>query len=310
MKDKLSNFSKGTALLLMSATSLFGAYGDNGDDSRHERNDSCCPQSCGCCQKCCPPKDPCANCAQLWPTGGPDWIITPNAGPCVANSCQMFITAEFIYWAIREDNLGFAFTNVPSSVATGLTTPTTKRGSVEHPDWNMRPGFKVGIGWMSDCDGWDLYLNYTWLRTRSTRESVSTPSDDRIINDMNWTTQSTGQNSLSTSRFGSISRMTGAWEHDLNVLDLELGRNFFISECLHLRPHFGFKGSWRKQSMDVTATGTSDSSSSPVDVAANSRNRIDNWGFGVRAGLDTAWHFTRCFSLVGEAAVAAQWGKI
>ena len=171
----------------------------------------------------------------------------------------------------------------------------------------MRPGFRVGLGWMSCCDGWDLHLNYTWLRTRGTREAIVPPTnDDRIINQMGWVTQATGTPQLC---FLSIERMTGKWQQDLNVLDLELGRNFFISECLFLRPHFGFKGTWTKQKMDVFAEGLLDNSSVVIDMHAFSDNKMDKWGFGIRTGLDTAWHFTRCFSMIGEVAISGLWGR-
>ena len=102
MKETMKNISKGAALLCMSTLPLFGALHEDQGSSEHESD-------CSCCQKCCPPKDPCANCAQLWPSGGPETIVTPNAGPCVDNSCNMFLTAEFIYWVIRQDHMGFCF---------------------------------------------------------------------------------------------------------------------------------------------------------------------------------------------------------
>ncbi len=34
---------------------------------------------------------------------------------------------------------------------------------------------------------------------------------------------------------------------------------------------------------------------------------MDYWGIGIRAGLDSAWHFTKSFSFVGQAAITALW---
>lgn len=36
-------------------------------------------------------------------------------------------------------------------------------------------------------------------------------------------------------------------------------------------------------------------------------NQITSWGLGIRGGLDTSWHFTRSFSIVGNMALAALW---
>ncbi|NGX38104.1 MAG: hypothetical protein K1000chlam2_01275 [Chlamydiae bacterium] len=268
--------------ILLTMTSGFAA----------EQNESCAPDPC--CPPPCPPKDPCAKCAQLWPTCGPDWIITPNAGPCVSNGADIFITTEFIYWTVRQDSLGFAFSN---QQVTGAITNGTEKGSVFHPDWRLEPGFKVGIGMMFDCDGWDLYANYTWLRTRNTKES-KIPKGNLTLTNLGWIT-SFGQ--LLTS----VEKTSAEYEHDFNVIDLELGRNCFISQCLHLRPHFGFKGTWQEQRIDLTETGTA--FSQIVNAVGNYDNEY--WGVGLRAGLDSAWHFTRSFSLVSEVAASVLWGQ-
>ena len=37
------------------------------------------------------------------------------------------------------------------------------------------------------------------------------------------------------------------------------------------------------------------------------KNEIKNWGLGVRAGMDTSWHFTRAFSIIGDLAFTGLW---
>lgn len=246
------------------------------------------------CEPCRPAPDPCAKCAQIWPTCGPDWIITPNAGPCVANGFDANITLSFIYWTTREDNLGFACRESIQQVGNEVTI--TSKSHTKHPDWNFRPGFKMAVGYLYDHDGWDIEAEYTWLRVRNTKESVS--ADD-----------------LNTQRIVGIwplsiplenpTRAEAFWQLDFNVIDVELGRNFFISRYLKLRPHFGLKGTWQDQHYQVDATGFTN------DVPSLSRDRhcLDYWGVGIRAGLDTAWHFNRCFSLVGEIAFAGLWER-
>lgn len=243
-----------------------------------------------CCTPC-PPRDPCAKCAQLWPSCGPDWIITPNAGPCVTCGADVFVTAEFLYWTVRQNNTEFALTS--PSVQTSETLATA-RGKFFNADGKMEPGFKVGLGMMFDCDGWDLYANYTWLRTKRTRHAA--PSTDLLLS---------GTLSASINEDG-LTLLTSKWEHDFNVIDLELGRNFFISQCLHLRPHFGLKGHWQEQEWTVNGTGINEDGNA---FATLDKLCQDYWGVGIRAGLDSAWHFTNCFSLVGEVAASVQWQR-
>ncbi len=298
MKEK---FALGTALLVASTVPVFGhQYRAGSSDTMDQNNQqdtqrgSCCTS---CCDDCCPPKDPCAKCAQLWPSCGPDWIITPGAGPCTADGCDFFVTAEFLYWAVRQDHLGFAAT---------LPEPgTTSVGEISHPDWRMELGFKVGIGWLTCIDGWDLYLNYTWLRPRTKNETASS-KEGFIFQDYFLF----GFFSDQGNDF-AIESETAKWKLDFNVLDLEWGRNFYISKCLHLRPHFGLKGTWQEQKFEISANASQRQGSTslfdPITGSADLKN--DYWGIGPRAGLDSAWHFSRCFSVVGEAAITALWGR-
>ncbi len=238
---------------------------------------------------CCPPADPCAKCAQIWPTNGPDWIVTPAAGPCVSRGWDAYLTAEFIYWTAREDRLGFA---IFESVENG--NKVTSQGKTLHPDWNFEPGFKVGAGLLYDHDSWDIYVNYTWLRVRDTKEK-ETASDSqtqrlRPIGD-----------AASFAGLSDIVFASGRWELDFNVLDAVLGRNFFISRYLKLRPHFGLKGTWQDQDYLVTAQNP--------EFFSEDKNSLHYWGIGIRTGLDTSWHFNPCFSLFGEVAVSGIWAN-
>ncbi|NGX26521.1 MAG: hypothetical protein K940chlam6_00445 [Chlamydiae bacterium] len=239
---------------------------------------------------CCPPADPCAKCAQIWPTRGPDWIITPAAGPCVSRGWDAYITAEFIYWTSRLDNLGFA---IFEPVQNGTTV--TGRGNILHPDWKFEPGFKVGVGLLFDHDAWDLYVNYTWLSVHDTKEkiAVSDSQTQRI--------RPIGDSASFANLTQPILFASGRWELDFNVLDAELGRNFFISRYLKLRPHFGLKGTWQDQ--DYLVIGQDE------ELISKDQNSTHYWGVGIRAGLDTAWHFNQCFSLIGEVAITALWEK-
>ena len=248
----------------------------------------------------CPPADPCAPCAQLSPTGGPDWIITPNAGPCVECGVDLFITAEFIYWTAREDHLAFA---AQGSLQDNLVTPEVRKGKVAEPGWKFSPGFKVGLGFITDHDGWDLYANYTWLRPKTSKKKLH-PVGDLVVQDaFNWigTTTLAGTNNGQT-----ISKAEGKWALDFNVVDLELGRNFFISRYLKLRPHFGLKGTWQKQRMDTKFKSVNANGDKFV---ARNTDRLDYWGIGIRGGLDTSWHFNTCFSLFGELAISNLWER-
>lgn len=266
--------------------------------------------SCGCCPDplpCCPQKEDCIppRCAQL--VGGPRGEITPNAGPCVACGMDLFISADFLYWMIREDHLGYA-----NSTGKELTANPTM-GKVFHPDFKMKPGFKVGLGAGYNHDGWDTSLEYTWIRAQNIT-SHATASSTLRLEDAFWILalgNSTGVGTTPTV----LNEAFAKWSlHYFNVIDLELGRNFYVSRYLQLRPHVGFKGSWQKQFFNITYDETSGSQTTPPPAIGDSVTSLMNqsqffWGVGIRAGLDTSWYFTRSFSLVGNVAISGLWGQ-
>ena len=69
-----------------------------------------------------------------------------------------------------------------------------------------------------------------------------------------------------------------------------------------LRPFFGLKGTWQKQTLHVNFATVA----TPGDMASM-RNRMKIWGVGILAGLDTSWHLTRSLSLFGNIAASALW---
>lgn len=179
----------------------------------------------------------CPKYVQLTEDREPDWTSTPNAGPCVTYGSNMFITAEFIAWSTREENLGFI---LKGESVTDTILSSTSKGRIIHPDWKLESGFKVGVGMLFDCDGWDFHFNYTWLVTKTDKTTVAATAN-KTLTDLNWL------QSPINPIISPISETAAKWRHNFNVLDLELGRNFFISKCLQLRPHFGLKGTWKNK---------------------------------------------------------------
>lgn len=220
---------------------------------------------------------------------------TPSVAPTVECGWNLFLNAEFLYWTARQKQMEFAFTGSSSA---SQSQDITQKGNYFAPDWKMEPGFKVGLGWISCHDGWDLFANYTWLRTNSTKETIPDSEVSEGITGLNWDTNNfpdaLAQNSINF-QFN--------WEHDFNVLDLELGRDFFISCALTLRPHFGLKGTWQEQRVRAMSTSRADNS------VFGGRHKIDTWAIGPRAGLDSMWQLSPCFGILGEVALSALWQR-
>jgi len=221
-------------------------------------------------------------------------MITPNAGPRVQDGADVFFTADFIYWSVREEGLNFASTGLST-----LSTPVAslERGSTYNPSFTWQPGFKVGMGLQMAHDGWDLTAEYTWLNNPTVRNSVTNTASNGFELTPTVVMDPTTQFAISTA----IDTASGAWSSNYNTADLDLGRQYFISHYLILRPFAGLKASWQKQTYKV-AYGTT-SGSSVAYTSATMKERF--FGIGLRSGMDAAFQFDNNWSMYGDVALSA-----
>ena len=211
--------------------------------------------------------------------------ITPSAGPRVIEGCGVYLTGDYLYWTAREDNLSFAISGLqvtPSS--------STGKGHKYSPRFKYTSGFKGGIGFDFGHDKWDMYMNYTWLNPHHNHKTVHSSKDSILVN-----------NIIALTSLESLQSARASWSLNFNVIDWELGRNFYISKFLSLRPFFGLKGTWQKQSLDVD-----------YDVIGSSNiesaNTNDFWGVGPMGGVDTTWHLPGTWSLFADVGISSLWG--
>lgn len=234
---------------------------------------------------------------QLENTGNnrPMQPITPCAGPKVREGMDLNLSAAFIYWTARLDSLTYAktgFGDLPNAIS-------PNKGDVQSVDWSWDPGFKVALGW-SFCHGcWDMNLQYTWFYTNvgdSKRSDFLQPGFQIFT---------LSSQSLNVPNFD---KAHAHYDLHYQVGDLELGRNFYVSKTLKLRPFIGIKGTWQKQDYNVFYE-TLAVTSLFQQFTFNYNARFDHsiWGLGIRSGLNTSWQFSRNFSIYGNLALTGIW---
>jgi hypothetical protein len=225
--------------------------------------------------------------------------ITPNAGPRVAHGADVFITADFIWWKAVQEGTEYAFTGV--KVGDNLPAfQSASKGKVKSVGDDWAPGFKVGLGLNLSHDGWDLYSQYTWLRPSN---SNSLSSDNGVI-----------ANTFALGGDGPFVFANSAkanWDLHFNVIDLELGRNFYVSQFLTMRPFIGLKGTWQDTDLKAYFVGSSfeleGNPNVPVSGPYVMHQHYDVWGVGVRGGLNVSWYMSKCWSFYGDFAWTTLW---
>lgn len=203
----------------------------------------------------------------------------------VRGAWDFYLTGSFIYFQPTEDNLELA---ISSSSTTGTEVALPIDGSVVNMDFDYKPGFKVGLGMNFDHDNWDVFAEYTRLHCTNSQ------SADRVTNGRLF---SLWRHPDLQTAANAYSALSGKWRFNLDLLDLSLGRCYFVGTKLTFRPYFGGRAAWINQRYNVTGT-----LASSTTTLSTGRNKSNSWGLGARVGVDTEWMMGCGFRLFGNGS--------
>ena len=224
----------------------------------------------------------------------------PSARPGMTSGWDLFITADWLIWQANESGLGYAINNQDIDTTQTLSLGS---GSVKSPHFEWEYGVRLGLGYNMPHDQWDLRLNWTWFRDHASSHTSSGFSTTEALYPV-------FMNPDATSTF-DVAAAISADAHlhlQLNVLDLEMGRQFYAGKWLSLRPHFGLRNAWVDQTYKVSYDTLYNSTDEIVLDDYHTHMKNDYWGLGVRGGLDTQWGLGAGFSIFGNAAVSVLYG--
>lgn len=236
-----------------------------------------------------------------------DRTITPPAGPLVSNGADVYLTADFIWWKAQQDGLAFAYDGVTAQPG----TVDAQKGHLHQPHFKYEPGFKLGLGVLSGHDNWDMLAEYTWLHVDAdnTKNEVHYKGNGSPSTDYNAlrSVQTDVKNDGNVSAYKYYDEVSGKWSLNFNVLDLDLGRNFWVSKRLTLRPHVGLKFSWLKQDFDVHGEQADLFFGSSRFASTHQDHDLKQFGVGLRAGVNSAFYLWNKWSIFGDLSWTALW---
>ncbi|NGX48400.1 MAG: hypothetical protein K1000chlam3_01791, partial [Chlamydiae bacterium] len=231
-----------------------------------------------------------------------------------------FLTADFLYWYARENNLAYAskvqtISNIVPVNDSGIIVPN----AYEHIDTDWAPGVRVGLGWNSCCDGWDFYLHWTYFQNDKS-SSISVP-------DFGFTGSGVGNKFipqvgefallnpwLNASLHGAnnsqtFDRISAKWRLRFNSIDLEIGRKYWLSQCFTLRPYAGLRGAWTNTLFHTNSFRNFTDVSTTLSQKFQNKFKNKYWGVGFVGGLQPNWHFCSNFILYSNFDISLIWGK-
>lgn len=288
------------------------------DDTMQSTSTSSACSTCACTPcKCCTPKPKkCIDCECYVPSFYNlqcDWGFN--------------IEGSFLYWYASETNDFYAQRAIAKRPVPALPLDAYYLAPVsnEHLGTDWEPGFRVGIGFSSDCDGWDWNLNYTWYKNKRTDTStvdpafsatfagatipgpyVFLPNPDQEILMNPWVNEA-----FAVQGIMGFDKIQAKWDLTFNQIDLEMGRKFWLSKCMAMRVYTAIRGAWIDSDFGtVSQRNIVDSVFGQGPFLITDTFKTSNWGVGPLFGIEPTWYFCSNFALYATFDGALMWGKM
>lgn len=215
---------------------------------------------------------------------------------CTSCSCEpeemnaFYVSGEALYWKAAESGLA-SCTKFVSEPPSGSIIDG---GRTKHPHFKWHWGFRVEAGYNMCYDLWTVYANWTRYHFKDHKNTNLGP---------NRNPEALGLPTLfpfwlpdQGILFNSIDTH---WRVNLDQVDLQIGREYFLTDYIRLRPHVGMRTAWIHQKYNLD-TFSVDTRVSRTDL--NMKNNF--WGIGIVGGLDSNWGLGCGFSIYGNGSVS------
>ena len=126
---------------------------------------------------------------------------------------------------------------------------------------------------------------------------------------MTGTSSFPGCDFIPTIALGPVASASANFQLHLNQIELALGREFYVSRALSLKPLVSIVTAWIDQKYNVqydTMLGIGTLGDGTFNKNTNKNNY---WGSGIKGGMNTQWELGWGFSIFGNGAVSILYGK-
>lgn len=233
------------------------------------------------------------------------------------NGKGWFLTFDVLYWQSKVGGMEYVISDGANVFSPIVHTTNPREAEF---DWTF--AFKAGIGYKFFHDGWDTHFEYTYFHNNgSDSYAVTKPSALHPLQEqeISLITAVTAADIANSNILKFCEQSSTQLKLSFNDINLDLGRDFFVSKYLSLRPSVGLKASWISLKSSSQYTGGDIRHTflvGTVSVAeaglgtnilyANINEKFN--GIGPRASLDTKWYLGNDISIYGDLAGALEFG--
>ncbi|MES2122706.1 MAG: Lpg1974 family pore-forming outer membrane protein [Chlamydiota bacterium] len=206
------------------------------------------------------------------------------ARPVIKKGANLFVSGELLYWQAIEDDPLQTIEAIDGSSFAG--NPSKRNLPSLDFDWNF--GYRVGAGYNIPRDGWTLSAGWTSIRNKAKGfvQRVTSPNPSKSLNLLQAWGDANHQipDGIESSR--------AKLNIDLNQIDLQCGREFYLGKYLTIQPYLGARNAWIDQTFSIFVQNATANNNSQL---CKFRNNF--WGLGLVGGINTDWKFGSGFSL-------------
>lgn len=216
------------------------------------------------------------------------------------------VEAAYLYWNVLTDAMDYAYTYVENGSPNGALYQTDAR--IIRADWPWESAPRVEAGFAGEF--WDTKASWTYFKTNdsaSFSEEVFQPGGSvgaiarrlRLL----WLVESRKNASSPNAFFQNITDGEASSGIKYTTLDWVAGRSLSLHEHFYLRPFFGVRAAWIKQSLKTEAV---DFNAAATGDLFRTTTKLHNLfrGCGLYFGGNAKYHATTWFSFYANAALS------
>ncbi len=217
---------------------------------------------------------------------------TAEAGPNLVNPVGLFLNIGAIYQTAILGGTEYAYSD------DNTTNPTAPiNGSLREVNGSWSWGVNAMVGYKTGHDGWDVRAVNSYYNCNDS-SSMSKGAGGTVI-PVRVALQFTD------TEYNYVDEAKSNLDITYDLLGLELGRDFYVSQYLSLRPNYGLLASWVWTAQKTAYTGGDIGSTDSYYV-----RDLTNWfGIGPEFGIDTTWALGKGLSLFANGKGALMYGR-